>query len=152
REDLLPLRRFQSRHGVHKLQRELIEERSREPPLNSRSRERVSRLMRQLDVSLRQVAQSRAAHQREIDSRGQRAQRMIGADVRGRAFAADMLLASIERQAKRAATIAITSLSDEASRHIAEMGRARGHEADARSAVLKRQSETLPLADCDIDA
>src|ERR1700693_2770592 len=77
---------------------------------------------------------------------------MIGADVRGRAFAADMLLARVERQAERAATVAIASLSDQPARHLAQMSHSRRHEADARSAILKRQPETLTLADGDIDA
>jgi len=67
--------------------------------------------MRQFDVPLSQLAESSAAHQREIDRRGECAQRMIGADVRGRAFAANMLLASVERQAKCAAAVAIALLT-----------------------------------------
>src|SRR5271155_5298730 len=108
--------------------------------------------MRQLDVALGQFAQSAAAHQREINRRGERAQRMIGADVRGRAFAANVLLAGVERQAERAATVAIASLSDQPAGHLAQMSRARGHEAYAGSAVLKRQPETLTLADGNVDA
>src|ERR1039458_10808824 len=77
---------------------------------------------------------------------------MIGADVRGRPFAADMLLARIERQAKRAATVTIASLSHQPPGHLAQMGQPRGHEANAGSAELKRQPETLTLADGNIDA
>ena len=108
--------------------------------------------MRQFDVALRQLAQSSAAHQREIDRRGERAQRMIGADVRGRAFAPNMLLASRERQAECAAAVAIASLADQSPRHLAQVRHSRGHETDAGPAELKRQAETLPFADRDIDA
>src|SRR5258708_25607286 len=107
--------------------------------------------MRQLDISLRQIAQPAAARQREINRRGERAQRMISADVRGRTFATNMLLASIQRQAKRAAAVAIASLSDQPAGHLTQMSGSRGHESDARSAVLKRQPETLSLAHGDID-
>src|SRR5580693_8543723 len=108
--------------------------------------------MRQLDVSLSQVAQSGPSHQREIDRRRQRAQRMISADVGGRPLATNMLLARVERQAERAATVAIASLSNEPPRHLAQMRRARRHEADSRSPILQRQAETLTLTDGDIDA
>src|SRR5579872_1907272 len=76
---------------------------------------------------------------------------MIGADVRGRAFAANMLLASVERQAERTAAVAIASLSDQSSRHLAEVSGSRGHETDAGAAILKRQPETLTFTDSDID-
>src|ERR1700678_2131951 len=108
--------------------------------------------MRQLDVPLGQFAQSTAPHQREIDRRCERAQRMIGADIRSRAFAANMLLARIERQAERATAVAIASLSDQPAGHLAQMSRARGHEADAGSAELKRLPETLTLTHGNIDA
>src|ERR1700691_5395738 len=77
---------------------------------------------------------------------------MIGADVRSRAFAADVLLARVERKAESAAPVAIASLSHQPSRHLAQMRHSRCHEADAGSAILKRQPETLPLADGNIDA
>src|SRR6202046_4672709 len=77
---------------------------------------------------------------------------MIGADVRSRAFATEVLLASIERQAESAAPVAIASLSDQPAGHLAQMSHSRCHEADTGSAILKRQPETLPLADGNIDA
>src|ERR1700691_3551262 len=77
---------------------------------------------------------------------------MIGADVRSRAFAADVLLARVERKAESAAPVAIASLSHQPPRHLAQMSHSRCHEADTGSAILKRQPETLPLADGNIDA
>src|SRR5579863_9873672 len=77
---------------------------------------------------------------------------MIGADVRSGAFAANVLLASIERQAERAAAVAVVSLTDQSSGHLAQMSGSRGHETDAGASILKRQAETLTFADGNIDA
>src|SRR5579862_989377 len=77
---------------------------------------------------------------------------MIGADVRGRPFAANMLLAGVEGQAECAASVAIARLSNQPAGHLAHVGHSRRHKADAGAAELEGQPEALTLADGDIDA
>src|SRR5579859_6476250 len=77
---------------------------------------------------------------------------MIGADVGGRAFAANVLLAGRKRQAKRPSAFTIDGLADQTARHLAHVGETAGEKTKARAAELQRHPETLSFTDGDIDA
>src|SRR5207249_12006211 len=70
-----------------------------------------------------------------LDGHGKGAQRLVRADVRGSALAADVLLARCERQHVAAATAGVDGLADQAARHAAHEALAGGEEPDARAAV-----------------
>src|ERR1700730_10723076 len=77
----------------------------------------------------REFAQPPSPQQREIGSYRERAQRMIGADVRSGLFAPDMLLARSQGQAKGAVAVAIAGLAHQPPRHLAQIGRAGSHKS-----------------------
>ena len=108
--------------------------------------------MGELDVALGEIAQSIAPHQGEIDRRRQRAERMVGADIRGRPLAPDVLLASRERKCEGAPPIGIAGFADQPARHLTDLRHRGGHEAQTWPAELHRDAETLRLADHDIGA
>src|SRR6185312_14210960 len=82
----------------------------------------------------------------------QRAERMVGADVRGGAFAPDMLLARRQGKTKGAIPLPIAAQPDQSPRHLAHMRRQCGHEANPRAAELWLDTKTLALANGDIGA
>ena len=131
---------------------ELVEERRAEARAYPGGRERRGRAMGQFDVARSQLAQPPPPHHREIHRGRERTQRMVGADVGGRALAPDMLLARGQRQAPRAPSEAIVRLAHQPPGHLAQMRRPRRHEAHSGSAELRREAEALALADRDVGA
>lgn len=79
-------------------------------------------------------------------------ERRGGADVRGGALALDVLLAHLERHAQGAVTEPVDRDADDAARHVALEGFARGHVAGARTAEAHRRAETLRRARDDVGA
>ena len=75
----------------------------------------------------------------------ERAERLVGANVRSGLFAADVLLAGGERQNEAAAALHVNGLAGEAAGHLANVFLARGDHANERSAVARSQAETLAL-------
>ena len=72
-------------------------------------------------------------------------QRLVGADVRGRLLAADVLLAGGERQHESALAVAVARLADQAAGNLAHELLARRHHAAVRSAESERHAERLRL-------
>ena len=80
-------------------------------PVNARRTPGIFFQFRQRELRLGQVllghfAQALLAQQAQVHGRRQRAQRLVGADVRGGLFAADVLLARRQRQAESARGLA----------------------------------------------
>ena len=80
------------------------------------------------------------------------AQPRIGADVRRRLVAADMLLAGRQRQHEAAVAVRVHRLAAEAARHLADIFRLRGEETDIRPAEIQRVADRLALAHHDVGA
>ena len=106
--------------------------------------------MGNFDVARRQITKSLPAHQRKVDRHRQRAQRMIGADIRGGPLAPDMLLTSRKRQAEASIAAIVVRRANQTARKLAHVRDPRRHEADARPPELNRQPEALRFADGDI--
>jgi len=79
-------------------------------------------------------------------------QRRGGADVRRGALALDVLFAHLERHAQRPVAQTVHRDADDAARHVALEGFARGHVARARTAQPHRGAQTLGRADGDVGA
>ena len=109
-------------HADHELVEGRSREREREPRRRADPRLGVLRLG---EVALGQAPQPDAAQQREVDGRHQQTQALVGADVRGRPLAADVLLARREREHEAATPLAVDGLTDEAAGQIAHEGHAR---------------------------
>ena len=87
-----------------------------------------------------------------VHRRHHREQHLRGADVAGRLFAADVLLARLQSQAIRLVAMRIHRHADQASRQRALVGIATGHERRVRAAEAERHAETLRVADDDVRA
>src|SRR6185437_16262955 len=77
---------------------------------------------------------------------------MIGADVRGRAFAPDVLLARGQGQAECAAAFAVEGLPDQPPGHLTDMRGTAREKSEARAAELQWHPEALPFAHGDVSA
>jgi hypothetical protein len=75
---------------------------------------------------------------------------MVGAYVRGRPLAPDMLLTSCEGQTVGALAARVDRLTHQAPRHLADMREPGCHKAKPRTAELRRNPEALALADGNI--
>ena len=103
-------------------------------------------------VQRREAAQARLAQQRHMDAERQRAQAGIGADVRGRPLAADVLLAGRQRQHPGAAAVGVDGLAAQAARHLAHEIGPGGEQADIGAAEVEADAEALAFAGDDVGA
>ena len=79
------------------LQHEFVEERSVEGERASgKPRQLVGKLVRDSEAALGDRSEPAGTHQREIDGRGERAEHLVGADVRCGALAADVLFTRLK--------------------------------------------------------
>src|ERR1700709_879189 len=83
---------------------------------------------------------------------GERAEARVGADVRRRLLAADMLLACRERQHKAALAVGIHGLADQAARHLPHVLFFSRKQADVGTAEAEAVANRLTLADHDVRA
>ncbi len=95
-------------------------------------------------------AQPRLAQQGHVDREGQRAEPRVGADVRRRLLAADMLLARRQRQHEAALAFGIDRLAAEAPRHLADILLLAAEQPDIRPAELQPDADRLAFADDDV--
>ena len=77
-------------------------------------------------------------------------QALVGADIRGRLGAADVLLTRLQRQRKARPAVEIDRAADDPARHLAHVLHARGHEAEIGTARGQRTTQRLAIADDDI--
>ena len=94
-------------------------------------------------VVLRQILQTFLAVHGHEDADHERDQRLVGADVRRRLLAADVLLAGGKREHESALAVAVVSLADEAAGHLPHKLVARGHHAAVGAAKSERHAERL---------
>ena len=94
-------------------------------------------------VEPRQARQAVLAQQRQMDGESQGAKARIGADVAGRLFAADMLLAGGQGQHKAAPPFGIHRLAAQAARHLAQEFLAGGEQAHIRPAEIQTVADGL---------
>src|SRR6185437_12643242 len=94
-------------------------------------------------VEARKAVHPGLAQQRRVDREGERAQPRIRADIAGRLLAADVLLASRQRQYPAAAAFGVGGLADQPARHLPHMLLTRGEKADMRPAEIERVAERL---------
>ena len=77
-------------------------------------------------------------------------QSLVGADVAGGLFAADVLFAGLQRQHPAAAAAAVDRLARDPSGHAADELLATGHDAQVWAPVQHRRSQRLPLGHDDV--
>ena len=98
------------------------------------------------------VAQPVRPDGREVDRRGQREQRLIGADVGGRLLPPDVLLARAHRHHERPLPVEVLGHAHEPARDLADQGVGAGDDPEVRAAVLGRDPQRLALAAGDVGA
>ena len=87
-----------------------------------------------------------------MDRESERAQAAVGADVRGRLLAADMLLAGGQGQHEAALAFGVDGLAGEPARHLADELLLAGEQADIGPAEIQADADRLALADDDVGA
>src|SRR5712691_4983034 len=92
------------------------------------------------------------SQKRHVDVGGERHQSLVGADVRGRLLAPDVLLAGRERQTECAAPFGVARLPDEAARNLTLVRRPTRQETEDGAAIMHPAPERLRFAACDVDA
>src|SRR5262249_49739609 len=92
RDQSLPGERLPSGRGGRRLDDELVEERRGKRPHDTGRLQARGDRVRRFEVRRGEPSEPAAAEGGEGDGHGERAQTLIGADVRGRALAADVLL------------------------------------------------------------
>jgi hypothetical protein len=108
--------------------------------------------MRLAEAQLGRFAEALGAHLGEIDGGAQREQALVRANIARGFFAADMLLASLQREDPAAAAAAINSLARNATGHAADELLFAGHDAEVRTSIEERRAERLPFSDGHIGA
>ena len=83
------------------------------------------------------LAQAVLAHAAHVHGRSKRHQRLIRADVRGRLFSADVLLACRQSEHKTALAIRVHRLPDDASRHLVHVLVLAREKAEVRAAEVQ---------------
>ena len=94
-------------------------------------------------ILLRQFLQPDFAVHRHEDVDHQCDQSLIGADIRGRFLAADVLLARGQRKHESALALLVDGLADQAARHLADVFFARRNDAAVGAAEAQRHAERL---------
>ena len=134
-------------------QREPVEERRLPIPdrhirkTGEARRERV----RASDPDPRGCPQRARTHEREVDGRGDRRDRLVGADVGRRLLAADVLLPGLERVHEAPGPVRVDGLPDDPTRHLPHQRVAATHDPEVRPAERERDAKRLPFADDDVD-
>ena len=131
---------------------ELIEIRATVDAADARSRERVLELLGTRRAKRGHVVQPVRPERRDVDRGGQRAQRLVGADVAGGLVAPDVLLARAQGHDVRAPAVDVRGAAHEPAGHLAHEVRPSRQEAEVRTAVLERDAQRLALADGDVRA
>src|SRR5258708_24857839 len=80
-----------------------------------------------------------------MHGRGEGAKSLVGANVGGRFFTANVLLASGESENEAAAAFEVCSLAGQASRHLADKFFTGGNYTDKRAAIARRGAEAFPF-------
>ena len=101
-------------------------------------------------IHLRQACEPGFAKQRHVNGERQGNQARVGANVRRRLFAANMLFARRQRQHKTTAVIGINSFAAQTTGHLTDELLLRGKEPHTRATKGCRASQRLPLTDNDI--
>jgi len=130
-------------HGA--AHRELVEEAARPHREARKLGDAGRRVVRIVPAQLRDAAESPGAQRGEVDGRGEGHQRFVGADVRGRLLAPDVLLARVEREDVAANALAVAGLARDASARPAYVLALEGEEAQVGSAEAGRAPERLPF-------
>ena len=141
--------------GNGRLNHKLIKERSCKGCFEAWKRGNLAEcIVRFLQAQFAQFAEALFAKCGHIDSGTDREQRLIGADIRGGAFAANMLLASLQCQhvARLFALALLNGLSDEAPGEQAHKLLFRGHKAERGPAIAHGIAEAHEFAYRDIGA
>ena len=124
-------------------------ENSTRSPARAQTRLRVLGLR---EVQLGEPPQAPASEERQVDRRHQQAEALVGADVRGRPLAADVLLPGGEREHEAAPAAGVLGRSHETAGHLAHVAHAGAQESEVRAAEAHRHAEALGLAAGDVGA
>ena len=83
--------------------------------------------MRFREVLFRELTEPSLTVDRHVHQGHEGDEGLVGADIRGRFFAPDVLLASRERQAERAVAVGVLGLSNQAAGNLAEQNLSKAH-------------------------
>ena len=86
----------------------------------------------------------------EVDAGAEGEQPLVGADVRRRLLAADVLLAGLQGEDPAPLAVAVDRLADDPAGHLADELLATRQDAQVRAAVRHRIAQALPLGDHDV--
>ena len=115
--------------------------------LEPRVRQPLLRVPREGHAGLPQLSEPLRSQQAQVHKPGERQQRLVGGDVRGRLLAPDVLLAGLQGQHIAALTRGVDRLADDPPRQAPDVVVARGEEPVVRAAVAHRVTGRLTLAD-----
>ena len=101
-------------------------------------------------VSNREGAHALGAEQRHVHRAHERDEGLVGAEVRGRAVTADVLLTGGQGQAVRGLLVFVDRAADDAAGHLTHVGLGAGEDAVDWTAGGHRRTEGLPFADHDV--
>ena len=114
--------------------------------------ERRDEIVGARDAGARDARKARGPEERKVDRRGRHQESLVGADVRSRLGAADVLLARLQRQREAGRALGIDRATGDAPRHLAHVLHAAGHEADVGAARGQRHAKGLRIAAGDVGA
>ena len=106
----------------------------------------VSGVMRLVITQAGHLAQALLAQQAHIDRGGQGQETLVGADVRGGLFAADVLFAGGEGQYVSALSARIYRFTHQPASDLADVVFLGGEDAQVGAAIRKRDAQRLPFA------
>src|SRR6185437_9384188 len=131
-------------YGPRKVHDELVESFSGEGKRDTGNLlHHIAREMRLGKILRCEFAHAFFTEKTEMNRDDQRVERFVGADIGSGFLAADVLLARGKSEAKSAASSAIGGFARKPSGHSAHELVARGNYADVRTAVTRRDAETL---------
>ncbi len=107
---------------------------------------------RALQAGRRHAAQALGTQQGHVNGGGRHHQPLIGANVRGRLAAPNVLLARLQGQAEPRAAFGVHRTSDDPPRHLPHELHTGGHESEIGTARRQRHAERLTLAADDVGA
>src|SRR5262245_15608790 len=119
-------------------------------PASAVLQQQVTHVMTFFDIAFGKFTQPLFSHRAKEYRCRERTQSLIGADIRGGLFAANMLLARRECQHETPTPFVIDGFTYESPRHTAQKTFATGKKPDSRPAVAHRDTEALTFRNGDV--
>src|SRR4051794_29096650 len=112
--------------------------------------ELLGAVARFLQAEVGGFAEALGTKEREVDRGAEGEEALVGADVAGGFFAADVLLAGLQREDEAALAAAVDCFTRDAAGHAADKFFSAGHDAEVGAAVLHRGAKRVAFGDGDV--